>query len=252
MAYENPDVETYRWPEDATFGSTAVVHSISGPRGKVGIVRDIIVEVTTSLVGTTTVPEIVVGISSGDATFGRFRLGTAIGTGYGLGTHRASVKTINGNPPRVSTLFASHVILDGGPLTSMGAAGGSYSTVAPAGRIPAGPLRVTNVINGTGNVPRIFVEGLTPAPGGFKVGQTVRVEGVAGATGTNGLVAISAIDTTAGQNPAWIETSGTFGGTYTSGGLVMPQIYVTSVIGSGSQAGGGIISVEIQWVGGNV
>lgn len=255
MSYDISKVERYTWAEDATFAATAVTHNIMGPKGKVGFVKDISVEVTTSLVGTTSVPEVMVGISSGDFTYGRYRLGTGLTTGYGTGVHRASMELITGNPPRVATDFASHVVLDGGPFTSQGIAGGSYGTVVPTGRIPAGPLQVTNVINGAGNVPRIFLNGLTPAPGGLSVGQKVLVQGIAGATGSNGLVSISAIDTTAIANggPAWIETSGTFGGTYTSGGLVVPQICVTlKANGAGSGAGGGIATVEIEWVGTNV
>lgn len=254
MSYESSKVERYSWAEDATFAATAVVHNIMGPKGKVGFVRDIQVEVTTSLVGTTSVPEVCVGISSGDYTYGRYRLGTGLTTGYGLGVHRASDEAINGNPPRVATDFASHVVLDGGPLTSAGIAGGSYSTVVPAGRIPAGPFRVTNVINGSGNVCRVFCDGLTPAPGGLKVGQKVMVTGIGGATGALGLLSISAIDTTPGVNPAWIELgSTTFGGTYTAGGIVMPQVIVTLVAnGAGSGAGGGIVTVDIEWVGTNI
>lgn len=249
MAYENSDNELYQWGQDATFGSTTVVHFIMGPKGKVGLLRDVFVEVTTSLVGTTTVPEVMVGISSGDATFGRYRLGTAIGTGYGVGPHRASAEAISGNPPRTLADFAAHVVLDGGPLTSQGVAGGSFGTLVPAGRIPAGPLKVTNVISGAAGVCRLFVDGLTTAPGGFKVGQTVLVQGVAGATGANGQVAISAIET--GVPPAWIELTGTtFGGTYTSGGFVHPVVVVTLALGTGgSPAGGGHVKVEIQWIG---
>ncbi len=250
MSYNTPDIQERYWPQDATFGGTGVTHQIMGPRGKVGFVRDLIAEVTTSLVGTTTVPELLVGISSGDFTYGRYRLGTAITTGYGTGIHRASAEFITGNPPRVAADFASHVVLDGGPLTSQGIAGGSYGTVVPNGRIPAGPLLVTNVINGAANVCRVFVTGLTAPPGGFRVGMTVLVQGVAGATGANGVVTISAIDTT---NYAWIELTGTtFGGTYTAGGWVMPIPIVPALAGvGGTPAGGGIVGVKIQWVGPN-
>jgi hypothetical protein len=252
MAYEDSAVTPYFWAEDATFGATTVTHQIIGPRGKTGIVRDIACEITTSLVGSTTVPEIMVGISSGDFTFGRYRLGTAIGTGYGTGYFRASDEAITGNPPRTLSDFASHVVLDGGPLTSQGVAGGTYGTVVPAGRIPAGPLQVTNVISGASSTDRIFLNGLTAGPGGPIVGQKVRVSGVAGVNSTvNGIQTISAIDSSV--PPQWIEVSGlTFSGAYTGGGLVMPLVIVTGKQGSGgSPAGGGIIRVEIQWIGPN-
>lgn len=250
MAYNVGDVELCQWSEDATFGSATVTHNIMGPRGKVGVVRDIIVECTTALVGTTTVPEIMVGISSGDFTFGRYRLGTAVGAGYGVGMHRASDEPWTANPPRALNDFAGHVVLDGGPLTSQGIAGGTFGTVVPAGRIPAGPFTVTNVINGTGNTDRIFLNGLTAAPGGPIVGQKVLVQGIVGVNATvNGLQTISAIDTTV--PPQWIEVTGlTFSGTYTAGGFVMPQVVVTCKAGTGgSPAGGGFVRVKIEWIG---
>lgn len=251
MSYEQNALTTYQWAEDVTFGATTVTHLIMGPRGKVGFVRDIACEVTTSLVGTTTVPEIMIGISSGDSTYGRYRLGTTAILGYATGMHRASDEAITGNPPRTLADFAGHVVLDGGPLTSQGIAGGSYGTQMPAGRIPAGPFQVTNVINGTSNVCRVFCNGLTAAPGGLSVGQKVLVQGVSGATGSGGVSSISAIDTS--TPPQWIELSGTtFGGTYTSGGIVVPQIVVTMKAGvGGTPAGGGIARIDIEWIGVN-
>lgn len=246
MSYDTSDVQTYSYL-DSTFGATGVTHYILGPKGKVGFVRDIQTDITTSLVGTTTVPEIDVGISSGDFTYGRYRLGTTAILGYGVGPHRAQQEAITGNPPRTLADYTGHVVLDGGPLTSSGIAGGSYGTVVPKGRIPAGGFTVTNVINGTSNVARVFLNGQQPAKD-LLVGQSITVQGVAGATGTNGLVTISAIDTT---NYQWIELTGTtFGGTYTSGGIVFVNVVVTCLAGTGgSPAGGGHVRVQIQWVG---
>lgn len=251
MAYNISDVETYQWAEDQTFGGTGVTHQIMGPRGKVGFVRDLAVDVTTSLVGTTTVPELQVGVSSGDYTFGRYRLGTTAIAGYATGYHRASMEPITGNPPRTLADFTGHVVLDGGPLTSQGIAGGSYGTQVPAGRIPLGPYTVTNVLSGTAGVCRVYINGLSAAPGGLSVGQTLRTQGVNGATGANGVAKISAIDTT---NYLWVELGGTtFGGTYTNGGSLMPIIIVTALAGvGGTPAGGGIVRVKIQWVGAEV
>lgn len=251
MAYAQPDVELFSWAEDATFGATGVTHQIMGPKGKVGYVRDLMVDVTTALVGTTTVPEIQVGISSGDFTFGRYRLGSTASLGYGTGFFRASDELITGNPPRVATDFAGHVVLDAGPLTSQGIAGGSYGTVVPAGRIPSGPYQVTNVILGTtASSDRYYCNGLTAAPGGLKVGQKVRVAGVAGVNSTaNGVLTVAAIDTSI--PPQYVElTSQTFSGAYTGGGLIMPLVIVTCLAGTGgSPAGGGIVRVKIEWDG---
>jgi hypothetical protein len=248
MAYDQSDVELWGWGQDATFGATSVTHFIAGPKGKVGFVRDIIVDVTTSLVGTTTVPEVMVGISSGDFTYGRYRLGTSVSAGYGVGVHRAGQEYITGNPPRLASDFASHAVLDGGPLTSTGIAGGSYGTVVPKGRIPASGFVVTNVINGAGNVDRVFLAGASPAKD-LVTGQSITVQGVSGVNaGVNGTQTISAIDTT---NFQWIELSGTtFSGTYTTGGIVFVNVVVTCAAGAGgSTAGGGHVKVKMQWLG---
>ena len=249
MAYDISDVELYQWGADSTFGSTGVPHYIIGPRGKVGIVRDLMCDVTTSLVGTSTVPEIQVGISSGDYTYGRYRLGTTAILGYGVGPVRASAEAIVGNTPRTLADFSGHVVLDAGPLTSKGIAGGSYSTVVPEGRIPASGWVVTNVTAGSSSsYCRIFANGSQP----FKdlvAGQLVRIQGVAGG-GTNAnqpSVAIYAVDTT---NYQYIDVTESFTGTYTSGGTVALITVVTLLAGTGgSPAGGGYARVKIQWVG---
>src|SRR6185437_5198660 len=248
MSYELSDTREYSWGTDATFGATTVSHYIVGPKGKVGFLRDVTVDVTASLVGTTTVPEIDLGISSGDFTFGRYRLGTTAIAGYGVGPHSASQEAITGNPPRALADYAGHVVLDGGPYTSSGIAGGSYGTQVPSGRIPASGWTVTNVVSGTAGVCRVYANGMLP----FKdvtLGQSMTVQGVAGATGCNGVQTVSAIDASGAF--AWIELSGTtFGGTYTSGGLVFLNVVVTCKAGTGgTPAGGGYVRVKIQWIG---
>ena len=50
------------WGSEA-FGGGSLTHQIVGPKGCTGWVRDIMVELTAAAVGTTTVPEIMVGIS---------------------------------------------------------------------------------------------------------------------------------------------------------------------------------------------
>jgi hypothetical protein len=251
MSFDLPGVETYEWGADSTFGATSVLHYINGPRGKVGFVRDLMADVTTALVGTTTVPEIQVGISSGDVTYGRYRLGTAAGTGYAVGPYRASQELITGNPPRTLADFAGHVVLDGGPLTSAGISGGSYGTQVPKGRIPASGWTITNVVQGVDSSHcRIYAAGLYPlAP--FKdllTGMLVSAQGIAGG-GTNAnanLMAISAVDT----NFLYIEVTKNFTGTYTSGGnLWLSHVVSLSAGTGGSPAGGGYARVQIEWVG---
>jgi hypothetical protein len=252
MAYDVSDVELFQWGPDSTFGSASVTHFIVGPRGKVGFVRDIMVDITTSLVGTTAVPEIDVGFSVGDSTFGRYRLGTATGTGYAVGAYRASNELITGNPPRALADYTGHVILDGGPLTSSGIAGGSFGTVVPKGRIPASGWTITSVVQGVDSSHcRIFAVGVNPGSP-FKdlvVGQLVNVQGISGG-GTNAnanVQAITAIDTVSSQ---YFEVAQTFTGTYTSGGNVWLPIAVLCAKGAGgSTAGGGFVRLKVQWLG---
>lgn len=249
MSYEKPDIREYSWT-DATFGATSVTHLIMGPKGKVGFVRDIIAEVAVSLVGTTTVPEVDIGISSGDATYGRFRLGTTAILGFGTGVQSASDDpTIVGNPPRNSQLFANYIVLDGYPYTTAGVAGGSYSTVMLAGRIPASFQQINNVVNGTANVPRIYF--VNPLDPNLALGQVINIVGVAGATGTNGNGLTIGLINRANN---YIElASGTFGGTYTGGGVMNLVTTVTNKAGTGgSPAGGGTVRLTIQWIGVNI
>ncbi len=166
--------------------------------------------------------------------------------------HRAGMEPWTGNPPRTLADFAGHVVLDGGPLTSAGIAGGSYSTVVPAGRIPAGPWTVTNVILGTvASSNRVYLNGMSALNAPI-LGQKVRVQGVTGVNSTeNAILTVAAVDTT---NYAYIElTTQTFSGAYTGGGTVMPLVIVTCLAGvGGSPAGGGIVRVKMQWVGPDV
>jgi len=91
QSYDGPMVETYIQPSSA-FGATTESQRYFGPKGKKGHVIDIDVDITADMVGTTTVPEICVGTASADASYGRFRLGTAVGTGYtsAQGSRRAT------------------------------------------------------------------------------------------------------------------------------------------------------------------
>lgn len=148
MAYEDVGKafrEEYTF-NDTTFGATSVVHNMIGPKGCVGFVREISVDVATSLVGTTTVPEIDVGTSSGDSTYGRYRLGTTAIAGYATGIHRAGQETaVVGNPPRTAQDYAHHVELDGYPLDA--------NFRAPLGRIPKDTAFVITSAAGTGGSP---------------------------------------------------------------------------------------------------
>lgn len=102
---------------DTTFGATTVDHKVRGPKGKVGFVRDIQVDVLVTLVGTTTVPEITVGTATGTVEYARFRLGTTATAGYTAGTVARASQLIagplnNGSNPRTFSDFAGHVALE--------------------------------------------------------------------------------------------------------------------------------------------
>ena len=112
-SYDVPLRETLIQASSA-FGAATETFTHIGPKGKRGLVRDIEVDITADMVGTTTVPEIDVGTASGDATYARYRLGSAAGTGYAASAtpKRASQEAITGNPPRALSDFAGHVQLE--------------------------------------------------------------------------------------------------------------------------------------------
>jgi hypothetical protein len=112
MSYDNPIRECYGEALGSVVVTASQTMTMIGPKGCVGFVRDLVAEVTTSIVGTTSVPEMTVGTSSGDFTYGRHRLGTTASTGYGVGVHRASQKAWTGFPPRTLSDFAGHVSLE--------------------------------------------------------------------------------------------------------------------------------------------
>lgn len=109
MGYDNPQREVYSFL-DATFGATTVSHQHIGPKGKVGIVRDIEVDIDVTLVGSTTAPEVTVGATAGASEYARFRLGTAAGTPYAANTTRRARQISAGQPTFED--FTGHVKLE--------------------------------------------------------------------------------------------------------------------------------------------
>lgn len=111
--YDTPWRETYIAPSSA-FGATTESQQYYGPKGKKGLVVDIDVYITATMVGTTTVPEIVVGATSGASEYARFRLGTTATAGYAAtAPFRASVvggHTLQDDTP-VFEDFTAHVKL---------------------------------------------------------------------------------------------------------------------------------------------
>jgi hypothetical protein len=118
MSYDNPQREEYFFPSSA-FGATTEIQTLKGPLGKVGLVRDIITDLSADAVGTTTVPEIDVGTASGDFTYARHRLGTsaiagntAAGTPYRAAALAASQPGNTGGVPPALNDFPGHVALE--------------------------------------------------------------------------------------------------------------------------------------------
>ena len=117
--YDNAWREIYVQPSSA-FGATTESSQYYGPKGKKGLVVDIDVYVTASMVGTTTVPEIAVGTAAAVAAgttfreYALFKLGTTAIAGYTLtAPYRAS--TVGGNTTMDDTPvyedFTGHVRL---------------------------------------------------------------------------------------------------------------------------------------------
>lgn len=118
MSYDIPEKRVYEIPS-AAFGATTAALAFQGPSGKTGYVRNIEVEITATMVGTTTVPEVDVGTASGDFTYARFRLGTTATAGYAASASPLNagylVSTAPGNTggvPRALNDYTGHIALE--------------------------------------------------------------------------------------------------------------------------------------------
>lgn len=133
--YQNAQREVY---ESATgaFGATTASKSYIGPPGKVGWVRDIEVFLTADAVGTTTVPEVTVGLTAGTTTYARYRLGTSATAGItAASTPKRASSFVTGNgSAKTYEDFTGHVKLE----TAL---------------LPADTVFVISGVQGTGGVP---------------------------------------------------------------------------------------------------
>jgi hypothetical protein len=116
-SYDEPRRERYSLLGSA-FGSGTVSRTFQGPPGKQGLVRDIVIDVTTAMVGTTSVPEMRVGTAASDNSFARWLLGTSATAGYGTGEFRARSLCQNaqgrtGSKAMQLNDFAHHIALEG-------------------------------------------------------------------------------------------------------------------------------------------
>lgn len=117
MSYDEPQRERYTLLA-AAFGGTKVTRTFQGPPGKKGLVRDIVTDVTTAMVGTTSVPEIRVGSADSDNSFARFLMGTSATAGYAAGEYRArslceKAQGRTGSKAMQLNDFAHHIALEG-------------------------------------------------------------------------------------------------------------------------------------------
>ena len=115
--YDVPKQERYTLLASA-FGGTAVSRTFQGPPGKQGLVRDIVIDVTTAMVGTTSVPELRVGTTATDSSFARWLLGTSATVGIGTGEYRArslctKAQGRTGSKAQELNDFAHHIALEG-------------------------------------------------------------------------------------------------------------------------------------------
>jgi hypothetical protein len=136
--YNDPITEEYFIPS-AAFGATLDTTRIVGPKGRKGYVRDIMVDITATMVGTTSVPEIAVGAASGTAEYARFRLGTTAIAGYAAtAVFRASQvggnTLVDGSP--VFEDYVGHVKMGTAPIPADTQV--FISRVAGVGGTPAG------------------------------------------------------------------------------------------------------------------
>src|ERR1700758_3556154 len=116
--YDTPQNERYQFVLGNAFGATTVSRTYQGPPGKKGLVRDILATITAAMVGTTSVPEIRVGIAASDNAFARWLLGTTATAGLGTGAFRARSLCQNaagrtGGIPVQLNDFANHIFLEG-------------------------------------------------------------------------------------------------------------------------------------------
>lgn len=115
--YDQPKTERYALLGSA-FGGATLSRTFQGPPGKKGLVRDIVINVTTAMVGTTSVPELRVGNAASDSSNARWLLGTTAIAGLGTGEYRARSLCQNAQGRTGSNAmqlndFAHHIALEG-------------------------------------------------------------------------------------------------------------------------------------------
>lgn len=120
-SYAYPHRFCWQSPGIIQFGADneTVSYTLIGPPGKKGLVRDIMIHITEAMVGTTTVPEILVEASASAlgaiiGTYARFRLGSTAILGYTTSpaVQRARSKVVGNGAQQTATDFTAHVQLE--------------------------------------------------------------------------------------------------------------------------------------------
>jgi hypothetical protein len=146
MSYDTPISQTYEILGGAAQPMTAAGYEFIGPKGKRGLVKDIEAEITANMVGTTTVPEVVVGALTGQSQYARWRLGTTAILGY-------VAASIVPNPVRASALVNSKK--EPGAATLPGKQATAYPEYVALEKayIPADTPFFISLVPGTGGSP---------------------------------------------------------------------------------------------------
>lgn len=115
--YDEPKRERFVLLASA-FGGGTLSRTFQGPPGRKGLVRDIVLDNTVAMVGTTSVPEIRVGNAASDSSFARWLLGTTAILGNTTGSFRArslcaSAQGRTGSKAVQLNDFAHHIALEG-------------------------------------------------------------------------------------------------------------------------------------------
>lgn len=112
MSYDFPKRVRYGFAS-AGWGNSAAQKQFIGPPGKKGRVVDIeLASISADFVGTTTVPEVGVGLTAGTNEYARFRAGTTAILGYTTASQKARRARTEAKGQITLTDFAGHVELE--------------------------------------------------------------------------------------------------------------------------------------------
>lgn len=157
VGYNEAAMERYALLGFAFGGATASRTFLGAPTKK-GLVRDIVANVTTGMVGTTTVPEIRVGTAASDGSFARWRMGTTAILGNVAGAFRARTLCLaaqgrTGEKATQLNDFTNHIALEGNNGTGGGGAVTNASDALGYAFLQADTAFFITGVAGTGGAP---------------------------------------------------------------------------------------------------